>query len=223
MGEQITLAEIDALRFPATVEESYTDGKIVVSREKNGFRVVATTQGRSELQHVTNATDAFALVEKYRIVSEDSKPQAKEAVTQQQPEPAIRRAETVTPTYEYDVAVVIHTTQRATKYCKPETIAAVVDDLPKYLTSKGYVVGPADKAEIVVSVTVDRPMSKWVELVIEAKTTKGETLLNEKVSDSGWGHLGAVGLANTLTKAHQLMDEKLPKPTEEVKVQESSK
>ncbi len=113
-------------------------------------------------------------------------------------------------THEYDVAVVIHTTERARERCKPETISALVADMPAYLQSKGYVVGPAGKAEVVVTITIDRPMSKWVELSIHVETAAGKALLDEKVSDGGWGHLGTKGLENTLTQVHKLLDEKLP-------------
>lgn len=65
-GTEITFAAIDALPFPGEVEEAYTDGSIVVSREKKGYRVVATNRGKAELQHVQTSNDAFALVQKYR-------------------------------------------------------------------------------------------------------------------------------------------------------------
>jgi hypothetical protein len=112
---------------------------------------------------------------------------------------------------EYDVALVVHPTARAVRYCKPETVSAISADFLEYFKVREYALGTSDKAEIILDVTIDRPISKWVELTVSAKTASGETLFSEKLSGGGSTDAnGTAALRNTLDKAHKLMDQKLP-------------
>ena len=108
-----------------------------------------------------------------------------------------------------DIAVVMQTTAKADKYCKPETIASVLSDTISYLTSKGFKIGPAATNKTTLMLVVDRPMSKWLEITVQGRDTSGTVLWSEKVSDGGWGHLGTAGTLNTLEKVHRIIDSRL--------------
>lgn len=108
------------------------------------------------------------------------------------------------------IAVVIQPTASAVKYCKPETISAVLSDTNAYLTSKGMTVGTAATSNRSLTLIVNRPMSKWIEITVQERDKSGNVLWSEKVSDGGWGHLGTAGLLNTLEKVHKIIDAKMP-------------
>ncbi len=113
------------------------------------------------------------------------------------------------PQLAADVALVMRTTAKADKYCKPETIASVLSDTTLYLTSKGLKIGPEASAKFTLVLVVDRPMSKWLEITVQGHDRSGNVLWSEKVSDGGWGHLGTGGTLNTLDKIHQIIDTRL--------------
>ncbi|MFY9841858.1 MAG: hypothetical protein WCD02_10565 [Terriglobales bacterium] len=108
-----------------------------------------------------------------------------------------------------DIAVVMQTTAKADKYCKPETIASVLSDTISYVTSKGFKIGPAAAGKNTLMLVVDRPMSKWLEITVQGRDASGTVLWSEKVSDGGWGHLGTAGTLNTLEKVHRIIDTRL--------------
>jgi hypothetical protein len=120
-----------------------------------------------------------------------------------QPEPS---SAVVRPHTEADVAVVMHTTAAADKYCKPETISSVLSDTISYLTSKGLKIGPAPTANTTLTLVVNRPITKWLEITVQGRDRSGNLLWSEKVSDGGWGHLGGAGTLKTLEKVHQIID-----------------
>lgn len=108
------------------------------------------------------------------------------------------------------IALVMQTTAKAQKYCKPETIASVLSDITAYMTSKGMTLGNTATSSTTLVLIVDRPISKWIAITIQARDNAGNVLWSEKVSDGGgWGHLGTVGLLNTLDKAHKIIDAKM--------------
>lgn len=111
-----------------------------------------------------------------------------------------------------DVALVMHTTARADKYCKPQTVASILSDTTAYLASKGLALGTVRNSKTILVLIVDRPPSKWVEITVQGQDPSGNIFWNEKVSDGGgWGHLGEQGLLNTLDKVHHIIDSRLPK------------
>jgi hypothetical protein len=112
----------------------------------------------------------------------------------------------VQPNTEADIAVVMHTTSAADKYCKPETISSVLSDTISYLTSKGLKIGPAPTANTALIIVVNRPVTKWLEITVQGRDRSGNVLWSEKVSDGGWGHLGTAGTLKTLEKVHQIID-----------------
>lgn len=126
---------------------------------------------------------------------------AKEAETSDTKTPLVPVAKTV--------ALVFRTTAAAEKRCKPQTIADIQNDIPTYLASKTVAVGVSANANYVLTVIVDRPMSKWIEITMQAKDAAGNLLWSEKRSDGGWGHLGTEGLLKTLAKLHEVIDAKL--------------
>jgi hypothetical protein len=108
------------------------------------------------------------------------------------------------------VAVIVQPTASAQKYCKPETISAVLSDANAYLTSKGMTIGTTATSSRTMVLIVNRPISKWIEITVQERDHAGNVLWSEKVSDSGWGHLGTTGLLNTLEKVHKIIDAKIP-------------
>jgi hypothetical protein len=114
------------------------------------------------------------------------------------------------PTSATAVAVIVQPTASAQKYCKPETISAVLSDANAYLTSKGMTIGTTATSSRALVLIVNRPMSKWIEITVQERDHAGNVLWSEKVSDSGWGHLGTTGLLNTLEKVHKIIDAKIP-------------
>lgn len=131
------------------------------------------------------------------------------AVAQPHIEPAIAVSVVAEPQIAADIALVMRTTAKADKYCKPETIASVLSDTTSYLTSKGLKIGPEASAKTTLVLVVDRPMSKWLEITVQGHDRSGNVLWSEKVSDGGWGHLGTSGMLNTLEKVHQIIDTRL--------------
>ncbi len=126
------------------------------------------------------------------------------------PQPATQAAPALPQQPKLDtVAIVLHTTASAEKYCKPETIASILSDTNAYVTSKGLILGSAATSKTILVLIVDRPLSKWVEITVQGRDGSGNVLWGEKVSDSGWGHLGTQGMLNTLEKVHQIIDARL--------------
>lgn len=126
------------------------------------------------------------------------------------PQPAAQVAPVLPQQPKLDtVAIVMHTTASADKYCKPETIASILSDTTAYVTSKGLTLGPAATSKATLVLIVDRPLSKWVEITVQGRDDSGNVLWGEKVSDGGWGHLGTQGMLNTLEKVHQIIDARL--------------
>lgn len=107
---------------------------------------------------------------------------------------------------EAEIAVVMQTTAKADKYCKPETISSVLSDTISYLTSKGFKIGPAVAAKATLTLVVDRPVTKWLEITVQGRDRSGNVLWSQKAADAGWGHLGTTGTLKTLEKVHQIMD-----------------
>lgn len=116
---------------------------------------------------------------------------------------------TARPAAEVDIALVFHSTDRAVRYCKPETVSAIQEDLPKYLQSKGYVLGQVEKSEIVIEVTIDRPLSKWIEITVTVKNPDGVTLVDKRASNT-MAMTGSGALTDVLTKIHTALDKGLP-------------
>ncbi len=139
--------------------------------------------------------------------------QAQQPTPQQQPQSTDQQplipASDDQPTVEADVALVMRTTAKADKYCKPETIASVLSDTTSYLTAKGLRVGPAATAKTTLTLVVDRPVSKWLEITVQGRDSSGNLMWSDKVSDGGWGHLGTAGTLNTLEKVHKIIDTRL--------------
>jgi hypothetical protein len=105
--------------------------------------------------------------------------------------------------------VVLLTTAKADKLQKPETIASVLSDVKAYLVSKGRTLGTVSNSATTLTLVIDRPVSKWIEITIGEKDSNGNFLWSEKASDGGWGHMGGTGLLNTLDKVHQIIDARL--------------
>jgi hypothetical protein len=110
------------------------------------------------------------------------------------------------------VAIVMHTTASAEKYCKPETIASILSDTNAYVTSKGLILGTAATSKTTLVLIVNRPVMKWIEITIQGRDGSGNVLWGETVSEGAWAastHLGTQGMLNTLEKVHQVIDARL--------------
>jgi hypothetical protein len=123
---------------------------------------------------------------------------------------AAEQETTQVPNLPPTLAVVIQPTASAQKYCKPETISAVLTDTTAYLTSKGMTLGTTATSSHALVLILNRPVSKWIEITVQERDHAGSVLWSEKVSDGGWGHLGTTGLLNTLEKVHKIIDAKMP-------------
>jgi hypothetical protein len=129
------------------------------------------------------------------------------AQPQESPSPA-----PASPVIESDVAVVMQKTAAAEKRCKPETISSVLSDTVSYLTGKGFTIGTSDSAHIKLTLIVDRPMSKWLEITVQGRDRSGNLLWSEKVGDGSSFHLGTTGALVTLEKVHKVIDSRLVLP-----------
>ena len=107
------------------------------------------------------------------------------------------------------IAVIVQPTASALKYCKPETISAILQDVNAYLTSKGMIIGTTAASSQSVVFIVNRPMSKWIEITVQGRDRAGNVLWSEKVSDGGWAHSGGTGLLNALENIHKIIDAKI--------------
>ncbi len=139
-------------------------------------------------------------------VSNPSSPPVAAVPTQQ----AAPIASVPSPQIKLDtVAIVIHTTAAAEKYCKPQTITSVMADTNAYVTSKGVVLGTVATSKASLTLIIDRPKMKWIEITVQGRDGSGNLLWNEKVSEGAWaaeGHTGTQGMLNTLEKVHQVID-----------------
>lgn len=103
------------------------------------------------------------------------------------------------------VAVEIHTTASANKYCKAETIASVLSDTNAYLTSKGWVLGKVATSKKALVLIVDRPFTKFIEITVQGRDMTGNLLWSEKVSAANsW--TGSQALLDTMAKVHLVID-----------------
>ena len=110
------------------------------------------------------------------------------------------------------VAIVMHTTAAAEKYCKPETIASILSDTNAYVLSKGLILGTAATSKTTLVLIVDRPVMKWIEITVQGRDGSGNVLWSETVSEGAWAastHLGTKGMLKTLEKVHQVIEARL--------------
>jgi hypothetical protein len=124
--------------------------------------------------------------------------------------PAASVAVKPAPNSATTVAVIVEPTASAQKYCKPETIAAVLSDSNAYLKSKGMTIGTTANSSRAVVLIVNRPMSKWIEITVQERDHAGNVLWSEKVSSGAWDRSGTAGILNTLEKVHKILDAKIP-------------
>jgi len=104
------------------------------------------------------------------------------------------------------IAVIMQPTASALKFCKPDTISAVLSDTSAYLTSKGMTMGLAATSSHTLVLIVNRPMSKWIEITVQERERAGNVLWSEKVSSGAWDLSGTAGLLKTLEKVHKIID-----------------
>ena len=107
------------------------------------------------------------------------------------------------------VAVSLQTTAAAQKRCKLQTIADVMNDTVTYLTAKGVAIGTAGNSAYTLTLIIDRPVSKWIQITMQARDEGDKLLWSETVSDGGWTHAGTTGTLNTLNRLHEIIDAKL--------------
>lgn len=112
-----------------------------------------------------------------------------------------------------DVAVILRTTAHADKYCKPDTIASVLNDATAYLASKGMTLGTATNSKVTVVLIMDRPVTKWIAITVQGQDPSGNVLWSEKVANNGWGqnfHMGGTEMLKVLDGVHQIIDVHIP-------------
>jgi hypothetical protein len=113
-----------------------------------------------------------------------------------------------------DVAIVIRTTAKADKYCKAETIASVQSDIVAYVVSKGISIGTVSNSQGSLVLIIDRPMTRFLKVTIQAQDEAGNVLWSETTDCCGWGsaHMGGAATLNVLDKLHQIIDQHLEWP-----------
>lgn len=107
------------------------------------------------------------------------------------------------------VVLLVQTTAAAQKRCKPQTIADVMNDTVAYLNAKGVAVGTTDTSAYSLTLIIDRPASKWIEITAQARNQAGGVLWSDTVSDGGWIHGGGEASLKALEKLHQVIDSRL--------------
>jgi hypothetical protein len=82
----------------------------------------------------------------------------------------------------------------------------VQTDIVAYVASKGLSIGTESNAKMRLVLIIDRPVSAWIEITIQAQDEAGNVLWSEKVKDAGWGHAGGKATLNVLDKLHSIID-----------------
>jgi hypothetical protein len=132
------------------------------------------------------------------------------------------------PAEQQKVFVFVQRTDRHAKYSKPEVFHSVLNDLMEYLKTKNVAIAvdefggrnhsegttPLDtiftiaqdsKANSVMYVVVDRPVTKWLKISVQTFDMNRKELWTEEVS-SGGGMSGAHGLEVCTKKIHEQLD-----------------
>jgi hypothetical protein len=84
-----------------------------------------------------------------------------------------------------------------------------MSDITAYLTAKGVALGTTANSAYSLTVIVDRPAMKWIQITMQARDDSNHLLWSDTVSDGGWGHAGTQGLLNTMERLHHVIDSKL--------------
>lgn len=107
------------------------------------------------------------------------------------------------------VALVMRRTPKHEKYSKPQVAFAVVDDVFEYLKTKNVSVAKSDaSARYQLRLIIDRPITKWIDVRVQAFDSTGKLLWEDSAS-SGGGVTGDHGLRVALEKIHAMLDKKL--------------
>ncbi len=138
---------------------------------------------------------------------------------------------TAAPTVQPKVFVFIQRTDRHAKYSKPEVFNDVVNDIFSYLKDKNVAIAvdefgvrnkaegatPIDtifniaadaKANSVMYVVVDRPLSKWLKVTVQCFDMNRKMLWQEEVS-SGGGLSGEHGFQVSTQKLHAQLEKRV--------------
>jgi hypothetical protein len=210
---------LDSKATPDYIVQLNREGTTTIFGEFGKSQVMVLNAKRSPIFVSKKATVKNAVKSACNAVASDW--QAHGRVQQPQPQPTLQQQQQPTdqqqpisasasqPPVEADVALVMRTTAKADKYCKPETIASVLSDTTSYLTAKGLKIGPAATAKTTLTLVVDRPITKWLEITVQGRDSAGNLLWSDKVADGGWGHLGTTGTLNSLEKVHKIIDTRL--------------
>lgn len=129
------------------------------------------------------------------------------------------------------VFVFVVRTDRHAKYSKPEVFHDVLNDLLEYLKTKNVAIAvdefggrnhaegttPLDtvftiaqdaKADSVLYVEVDRPLTKWLKITVQSFDMNRKQLWKEEVSNGG-GLSGAHGFKACTENLHKLLDKRV--------------
>jgi hypothetical protein len=142
--------------------------------------------------------------------------------------PGAPSASTTATASQQKVLVFVQRTDRHTKYSNSEVFHGVLNDLLEYLKTKNAAIAvdefggrnhaedetPLDtvftiardsKANSVMYVVVDRPMTKWLKITVQSFDMNRKELWKEEVS-SGGGMSGTHGLEVCTKKIHAQLD-----------------
>lgn len=107
------------------------------------------------------------------------------------------------------VTLDLQTTARAREHCDRDTVKDMLSDLRAYLTVKGVALGRAADADFRLAVIIDRPLSKRIEITVQAWDNSTGLLWSEQLADPGWNDMGDKQTVRALDRIHQIIDTKL--------------
>lgn len=84
------------------------------------------------------------------------------------------------------VALVFRTTKHAEARCKAQTIQDVQKGVLNYLTKHGVAAVAVGDANSVLTVTIDRPFTKPLKVILRLRNRNGAPSWNKVVEPSGW-------------------------------------
>jgi hypothetical protein len=113
------------------------------------------------------------------------------------------------PEHRADIGIKMQTTRRAEKFGRIPYTKEVLEDTTAYLTTKGYLIGTIQNSNLILVLTLDRPITKWIEIVVQAKDPAGNILWSAKASKHGVSSqltMREAGLEGALDDLHKIMD-----------------
>lgn len=109
------------------------------------------------------------------------------------------------------VFVEMYETDWHKKRSKPYNLVRnLLDDVVSYLKSKKVVLAPDEaSATYRLRLTVDRPLSRWIRVTVEAYDSTDKKLWQQVAQSGAWAMTGGQGFRDTIERLHKMLDTNL--------------